>query len=116
MDCQVDEKSQFRHLLFALNRGQKATKATRDICAVYGEDAIAERTGRDWFSRFKHNNFDLNDAPRSERPVEMDEDQRKDFLKENGRQTCRELAEKINCDFVAISRHLQWVIPSSSLS
>ena len=92
---------------FAFNRDQKASKAARDICAVYGEDAIAERTAWDWLSRFKHNNFDLNDVPRSRRPVEMDEDQLKDLLKEDGRQTCRELAEKINCNFATISRHLQ---------
>ena len=46
MDCQVDKKSHFRHLLLlAFNRGQKANEATRDICAVYGEDAIERRYG-----------------------------------------------------------------------
>ena len=70
MDCQVDKKSHFRHLLFAFNRGQKTSKAAGDICAVYGEGAIAERITRDWFSRFKHKNFDLNDAPRSGRLTE----------------------------------------------
>ena len=74
---------------------------------MYGEDAIAERTAQNWFSRFKHNNFDLNDASRSGRPVEMDKDQLKDLLKEDGCQTCRELAQKLNCDFVTISCHLQ---------
>ena len=108
MDCQVDKKSHFRHLLlFAFNRGQKASEATRDICAVYGKDAIAERTARDWFARFKHDNFDLNDAPRSGGPAEMDEDQLGHLLKEDGRQTSREVGEKMNCDFATISRHLQ---------
>ena len=68
---------------------------------------MAERTAQDWFSRFKHNNFDLNDAPRSGRPVEMDEDQHKDLLKKDGFQTCRELAKKMNCDCATISRHFQ---------
>ena len=73
MDCQVDKKLHFQHfLLFAFNRSRKASKAARDICAVYEEDIIAERTARDWLSRFKHNNFNLNDVPRSGRPVEMD--------------------------------------------
>ena len=59
MDCQVNKKSHFRHLLlFAFNRGQKASEVTKDICAVYEEDAIAERTVRDWFARFKRGNFD----------------------------------------------------------
>ena len=85
MDCQVNKKSHFRHLLlFAFNRGQKASEVTKDICAVYEEDAIAERTVRDWFARFKRGNFDLNDAPRSVRPIKMDQDQLRDLLKEDG--------------------------------
>ena len=106
MNCQVNNKSHFRHL-FAFNRGQKASEVTKDICAVYGEDAIAERTVGDWFARFKRSNFDLNDAPRSGRTIKMDEDQLRDLLKEDGHQTCRELGEKMKCEFATISRHLQ---------
>ena len=54
MECQVDKNEHFRHhLLFAFNRGAKATEAAREICAVYGEGAIAERTARYWFAKFK---------------------------------------------------------------
>ena len=71
MDCQVNKQSHFRQLLlFAFNLGQKASKVTKNICVVYGEDAIAEKTVRDWFARFKRGNFDLNDAPRSGRPTQ----------------------------------------------
>ena len=84
MDCQVNKKSDFPHLLFfAFNRDQKASEVTKDICAVYGEDAIPERTVRDWFARFKRGNFDLNDAPRSGRPIKMNEDQLRDLLKKD---------------------------------
>ena len=48
MDCQVDKKSHFRHLLFDFNRGQNSSKAARDICVVYGEGAITEKTVRDY--------------------------------------------------------------------
>ncbi len=52
MECQVDKSEHFRHLLlFAFNQGNKAAKAARDICAVYGEYAMNERTARRWFSR-----------------------------------------------------------------
>ena len=41
MECQVELS---RHLLlFAFNQGSKGAKAARDICAVYGEGAIAEQ-------------------------------------------------------------------------
>ena len=54
------------------------SEVTKDICAVYGEDAMAERTAKDWFAGFKRGNFDLNDAPRSGRPIKMNEDQLRD--------------------------------------
>ena len=42
MECQVEKNEHFRHLLlFAFYQGSKAAKAARDICAVYGEGAIA---------------------------------------------------------------------------
>ena len=75
MECQVEKNEHFRHLLlFAFNQGSKATKAARDICAVFGEGAIAGRTARDWYANFKNRNIDLKDAPRSGRPVEYDEE------------------------------------------
>ena len=75
MECQVEKNEHFRHrLLFAFNQGSKAAKAARDICAVYGEGAIAERTARDWYAKFENGNFDLKDAPRSGCPVEFDEE------------------------------------------
>ena len=53
MECQVEKNVHFRHLLlFAFNRGFTAAKAAREICVVYGENAIAERTARYWFANF----------------------------------------------------------------
>ena len=116
MDCKVNKKSHFRHLLlFAFKRGQKASEVTKDICAVYGEEAIAERTVRDWSVRFKHGNFDLNDAPCSGRSIKMDKDQLRNLLKEDGHQTCRELSEKMKRDFATISRHLQSMVFTQKL-
>ena len=68
MECQVEKKEHFRHLLlFAFNHDgedAKATKAAREICAVYGEDAMPERMARWWFSRFKNKKFKLKYAVR----------------------------------------------------
>ncbi|CAI9734608.1 Hypothetical predicted protein [Octopus vulgaris] len=107
MECQVKKNEHFRHLLlFAFNQGSKAAKAAGDICAVYGEGAIAERTARDWYAKFKNGNFDLKDAPRSGRPVEFNEKQLNQLLHENSHQTTRELAEKMECSHTAIEKHL----------
>ena len=75
LECQVEKNEHFRHLLlFPFNRGSKVAKATRDVSTVYGEGAIAERTARDWYAKFKNGNFDLKDASRSGRPLEFDEE------------------------------------------
>ena len=54
------------------NRGAKAAEAVRNICAVYGDNAIGESTARKWFSRFKEDRFDINDTARSGRPSGFD--------------------------------------------
>jgi len=49
-----ENKVHFRHLmLFFYRKSKNVTQAVNKICAVYGEDAIAERTVRKWFARFK---------------------------------------------------------------
>lgn len=50
---------------------------------TYREDAVAKRTPRKWFARFKHGKFDLNDDPHFGRPVDMDKDQFENLSKES---------------------------------
>ena len=106
MECQVETNLHFRHLFFAFNQGFNASKAARDICAVYGENAIAERIARDWYAKFKRENFDLKDAPCSGCPIELNKERLNQFLHEDSRQTTRELAEKMECSHTAIEKHL----------
>ncbi|KAK6021556.1 hypothetical protein OSTOST_12771, partial [Ostertagia ostertagi] len=72
---------------------QKAAETARDICSVYGEDAI-------------EGDFDLEDAPHTGRPSDFDKEQLRDLIKEDDRQISRELAEKMDCDHATILRHL----------
>jgi hypothetical protein len=37
------------------------------MCAVYGEDSIAERTTQKWFAHLMQGNFDMSDSPSSGR-------------------------------------------------
>ena len=108
MEYPGGKKQHFRHLLFfAFHRGQKAAEAARDICMVYGEGVIGGSKTRKWFGKFKNGNFDIDDTPRSGKPSEFDEDHLKALLKEESRQTSRELAEKMNCDQKTVFNHLQ---------
>ena len=73
---------------------------------VYGEGVISEPTARKWFANFKNGNFDIDNTPHSRRPSEFDKDHLKALLKEEGHQTSRELAEKMNCDQKTILNYL----------
>ena len=98
MECQVDKSEHFQHLLlFAFNQGNKAAQAVCNICAVYGQDAMNERTARRWLLRFKDGNFNLKDMERSRRPVEFNENRLNQLIHEDPRQTTVELAA-IDCN------------------
>ena len=74
---------------------------------VYGEGVIGESTARKWFAKFKNGNFDINNTPHSGRPSKFDKDHLKVFLKEERRQTSRELVKKMNCNQKTIFNHLR---------
>jgi hypothetical protein len=68
MERQVDKNEHFRHLLlYEFSLCSKAAETARNICAVYGEDSIPERTAQEWFAPFKQGNFYMSDTPRSGR-------------------------------------------------
>ena len=58
-----------------------------------GEDVLSIRTAQSWFNRFKNGNFELDDLPRSGRPMELDVDLLKQLIEEDPRLTLRCLAE-----------------------
>lgn len=84
MKCQVDKAEHFQQLLFVFNKGSNDAKLIVTICAVYKKGSISEKTARKRFTKFKHCNFDLIEAPRSKRPVEFDEERLNDLLHNEG--------------------------------
>ena len=75
---------------------------------MYGEDVLKERQCQNWFAKFRSGNFDVEDAPRSGRPVEADEDTIKAF-DANRRKTTREIAERLNLSNSTVNDHLKRV-------
>ena len=62
MECQVEKLDHFQHiLLFEFNKGAKAAETTRNICAVYGDNASGENTARKWFSHINEDSFDISE-------------------------------------------------------
>ncbi len=48
-------------LLFCFNLKKSAAESYRLLAEAYGEQALSETTCRDWFRRFKNNDYDLKD-------------------------------------------------------
>jgi histone-lysine N-methyltransferase SETMAR len=47
----------------------------KNICDVYGEGAVSDRTCRKWFSRMREGDVDLNDEPPTGLTSKVDDDQ-----------------------------------------
>ncbi|UYV66823.1 hypothetical protein LAZ67_4003005 [Cordylochernes scorpioides] len=64
----------------------KSRQSSSGHMHVYGKGVIGERAAQKWFEKFKNDDLDLEDMPRSGRPSEFDEEHLKALLKEDGRQ------------------------------
>lgn len=82
----------FRHLpFFAFHRGKKQPKLLGTFATCMSTKMVCEaQKWRLW----------------TRRPAEFDEEHLKAFLKENGRQTSRELAERMNCTHTMLLNRL----------
>ncbi|RLU19787.1 hypothetical protein DMN91_008346 [Ooceraea biroi] len=102
-----ENKEHFRHLmLFYYRKGKNASQATNSICSVYGEGALAERTVRKWFAKFRAGDFNLKDQERSGKPSTTDDDQLKTLIENNPRYTTRELAEILKISKTTVHDHV----------
>ncbi|XP_076302457.1 histone-lysine N-methyltransferase SETMAR-like [Lasioglossum baleicum] len=85
--------------------GKNATQSANKICAVYGEDAVAERTVPKWFARFEAGNFDLEDQELPGSPSTTDEDTIRTEIEDSPCSTLRQLAGMLNKSKSAIHDH-----------
>ena len=93
-------------LLHEFRLGHKATEAANKICSTMGQGVLSIRTAQHWFDRFRNGNYELDDQPRSGRPLEVDKDLLKQFIEQDPRVTTRCLAEQLGCSHVTVERYL----------
>jgi len=93
--------------LFYFRKGKNASQTFKEICAVYGENAVSERVCRKWFQKFRCGDIDLQDAPRSGRPVTVDLDQMKALNDSDRHLMTTEIEHKLNINQSTVSRHLK---------
>lgn len=96
-----------RHIIFhEFMRGTSAAQAARNIDAVYGEGSVSEHTCRIWFNRFRSGDTSLEDQPHSGRPSEVNDQALIGLVKEDSRQTTRDLAEQLQVSHTTVENHL----------
>ena len=102
-----EKKQHFQHIiLYYFQKGKNTTEMQKEICAVYGEGAVTDRTCQKCFAKFRAGDFLLDDASRSGRPVEVDSDQIETIIENNQCYTTREIADILKISKSSVENHL----------
>ncbi|GFY36799.1 HTH_48 domain-containing protein [Trichonephila clavipes] len=93
-------------IAFLYSKGKNTVQARKKLTDVYGEGVLTVRQCQNWFAKYRSGNFDVEDAPRSGRPVEADKDAIQALVDANRRITTqRNLRRRIDvCDSL-LKRH-----------
>ena len=90
-------------LLYEFRSGNTAAGVANKICQTMGNGVTNDRTAPHWFARFKEGDFNLNNLPRSGRPVKIYLDFIKQIIEEDPTVTTRQLAEQFKCHHSTIA-------------
>ena len=96
-------------LLYEFKLGTSATEAARKIGVAFGVGVISERVAQNWFRRFRYGDESLEDAPRSGRPIVVDDSILREAIELDPGQTCQQLADKFCVDEETIRLHLHQI-------
>jgi len=101
-------KSEIRACLYyEFKRGCTAAETTRRINEVFGEDSCSYECAKKWFQQFKNGRINLEDEPRSGRPLADIDDDILKAIQNNPRATLEELSLDISCSLPTIWNHLK---------
>ncbi|EFN78223.1 Histone-lysine N-methyltransferase SETMAR, partial [Harpegnathos saltator] len=89
-------------LLHYFFQKKSAAEAHRILVETYSDHALSETTCRDWFRRFKNNDFDVEDKERSGAPKKFEDEELEALLDEDPCQTQNELAESLGVDHTTV--------------
>ncbi|KYM99711.1 Pleiotropic regulator 1 [Cyphomyrmex costatus] len=104
----VPKKEHLREvLLFCFNLKKSAAESHRLLVEAYGEHALSETTCRDWFRKFKNNDFDVNDKKRSGQPKKFEDEELEALLQDDSCQTLKQLSEILNVDVSTVSKRIK---------
>ncbi|KAG5319567.1 MOS1T transposase, partial [Pseudoatta argentina] len=86
---------------------KSAAEAHRILVQAYGDNALSDTTCRDWFRRFKNNDFQLEDKERSGAPKKFQDKELEQLLDEDPSQTLSELGKILRVDESTVSKRLK---------
>ncbi|KAG5316036.1 MOS1T transposase, partial [Pseudoatta argentina] len=81
-------------------------KSAAEAHRTYDDNALSDTTCRDWFRRFKNNDFELEDKERSGAPKKFQDKELEQLLDEDPSQTLSELAKILQVDESTVSKGL----------
>ena len=84
-----------------------AADARRMLSSTYGEAALSERTCREWFQRYKSDDFDVEDRHDGGKKKIFEDFELEALLIEDSYQTQEELVELLEVTQQAISKRLK---------
>ena len=93
-------------LLYEFKLGSNASEACRKICLAFGNDALKRRTAQKWFAKFSQGDESLEDAPRSGRPSDINDEELKETIERNSNLSCQDLAKIFNVSDETCHAHL----------
>ncbi|KAG5320388.1 MOS1T transposase, partial [Pseudoatta argentina] len=94
-------------LLHYFIQKKSAAEAHRILVQTYGDNALSDTTCRDWFRRFKNNDFELEDKERSGALKKFEDKELEQLLDEDPSQTLSELGKTLQVDESTVSKRLK---------
>ncbi|KAG5313215.1 MOS1T transposase, partial [Pseudoatta argentina] len=94
-------------LLHCFIQKKSAAEAHRILVQTYGDNALSDTTCRDWFRRFKNNDFELEDKERSGAPKKFQDKELGQLLDEDPSQTLSELGKILQVDESTVSKRFK---------
>jgi len=104
----IPNKHHLREVLLHYFIAKKSAAETyRLLVDVYGEHAPSNTTCKEWFRRFKNDDFDIEDKEHGKPPKKFEDVELEELLAEDSCQTQLELAATLNVDRSTVVKRLQ---------
>ena len=84
-----------------------ATEVHRILVETYGDNVLLDTTCRDWFRRFKNNDFKLEGKEHSGAPKKFEDKELEEILDEDRSQTLAKLRKTLQVDESTVSKRLK---------